>query len=255
MSSRPERPLALVTGASRGIGLAIARKLAPAHRLILVGRSEASLQSAATEVGDAEVFAADLSDAGATAALGETLAARDDAVSVLVNNAGVAPSAPLHKTDDAAWSTTMAVNLQAPFMLARALLPGMAKRGWGRVVNIVSTAGLKGYSYTAAYSASKGGLLALTRALAAEFARKGVTVNAVCPGFTETALVDDAIANIQATTGRDEATARRSLERFSPQGRLIRPVEVAAMVEYLVGEEAGGVTGVALPLDGGETSA
>ena len=234
MSARPDKPVALVTGTGRGIGQRIAQRLAADHTVIEHTRADA-----------------DLAD---PAAIERYLAGLTTPVHVLVNNAGVAPSAPLSKTDDEAWARTLAVNLTAPFMLARALLPGMVEAGWGRVVNVVSTAGLKGYAYTSAYSASKGGLLALTRALAAEFARKGVTVNAVCPGFTDTRIVQEAVANITAKTARTEAEARASLEKFSPQGRLIEPREVAAMVAYLVSEDAGGITGTALPLDGGETN-
>lgn len=234
MSARPERPVVLVTGANRGIGRAIAQRLAADHVVIRHARADA-----------------DLADPGAVARF---VAGLSLPVHVLVNNAGVAPSAPLSRTDDEVWARTIAVNLTAPFMLARALIPSMIAAGWGRVVNVVSTAGLKGYAYTAAYSASKGGLLALTRSLAAEFARKPVTINAVCPGFTDTRIVQEAIANITAKTARTEAEARASLEKFSPQGRLIDPREVAAMVAYLVSDDAASITGAALPLDGGETS-
>jgi NAD(P)-dependent dehydrogenase (short-subunit alcohol dehydrogenase family) len=250
---RPERPLALVTGASRGIGLAIARRIASDHRLVLLGRSESSLRRVADEIGG-EIIAVDLADDDALSRAAESLATRDEPVQVLVNNAGVAPSAPLRNTDDAIWSRTIAINLRAPFVLARALAPRMAQVGWGRIVNIASTAGLKGYAYTSAYCASKGGLVALTRALAAELGRKGVTVNAVCPGFTETAIADEAIANITAKTGRSEAEARASLESFSPLQRLVRPDEIAEMVAWLVGDLAAAVNGSALPIDGGESA-
>jgi NAD(P)-dependent dehydrogenase (short-subunit alcohol dehydrogenase family) len=253
VGSRPERPVALVTGGSRGIGLAIARRIAGEHRLVLLGRSEASLRRAADEIGgDVEIVAVDLADEEATGEVADRLAARDEPVQVLINNAGVAPSAPLSGTDDATWTHALAINLRAPFVLARALAPRMVEAGWGRIVNIASTAALKGYPYVAAYSASKGGLLALTRALAAELGRKGVTVNAVCPGFTDTAIVHDAIANITAKTGRTEVEARASLEAFSPLQRLVRPVEIAEMVAWLVGDLAAAVNGTALPIDAGE---
>jgi NAD(P)-dependent dehydrogenase (short-subunit alcohol dehydrogenase family) len=253
VGTRPERPLALVTGASRGIGLAIARRIASDHRLVLLGRSESALRRVADEIGG-EVIAVDLADDDALQRVAESLAARDEPVQVLVNNAGVAPSAPLRSTDDAIWARTIAINLRAPFVLARALAPRMAQAGWGRIVNIASTAGLKGYAYTSAYCASKGGLVALTRALAVELGRKGVTVNAVCPGFTETAIADEAIANITAKTGRSEAEARASLESFSPLQRLVRPDEIAEMVAWLVGDLAAAVNGSALPIDGGESA-
>ena len=173
---------------------------------------------------------------------------------VLVNNAGAAVSAPLHRTSDLAWATALALNLEAPFALTRALVPGMVKAGRGRVINIASTAALKGYAYTAAYSASKAGLVGLTRALAVELASKGVTVNAVCPGFTDTDIVARAAENIQATTGRSQDDARQTLARFSPQGRLRSPEEVAGLVAYLASPAADGITGQALAIDGGETA-
>lgn len=256
---RPDRPTALVTGGSRGIGLAIASALAPNHRVVLVGRRAQTLADAAQRVraaGDPDVatIVADLHEPADRAALLAALAERSEPVTVLVNNAGIAHSAPLGRTDDAAWARSLALNLTAPFELARALVPGMVEQGWGRIIDVVSTAALKGYRYTAAYSASKAGLLGLNRALAAELASKGVTVNAVCPGFTDTAIVEDAVRNIASTTGRSEPQARASLERFSPLGRLVDPPEVAALVAYLASNAAGAITGQALAIDGGETT-
>jgi 3-hydroxybutyrate dehydrogenase len=255
----PKRPLALVTGASRGIGLAIAAALGRRCDLVLVGRSEASLERAAETLstrGTANVTwrTADLEDVRAVATLAEALASGDRPVQVLVNNAGVARSAPLSATDDAMWAQAMAVNLTAPFVLARALAPRMVEARWGRIVNVASTSALKGYRYTSAYSASKGGILALTRALAAELARSGVTVNAVCPGFTDTDIAADAVRNISEKTGRSEQEARASLERFSPIGRLVTPAEVAELVAYLCSDTAEAITGQALVIDGGETA-
>lgn len=217
----------------------------------MLGSDAATLQPVADELGG-EPIVVDLADATATIATASRLAERSDPVQVLVNNAGVAPSAPLHRTDDATWARTMAVNLHAPFVLCRALVPRMVEAGWGRIVNVASTSALKGYAYTTAYSASKGGLLALGRALAIEVGRKGVTVNTVCPGFTETAIARDAIANISALTGRTPDEARASLESFSPLRRLVRPEEIAEMVAWLVGDLAAAVNGAALPIDGGE---
>jgi NAD(P)-dependent dehydrogenase (short-subunit alcohol dehydrogenase family) len=256
---RPERPVALVTGASRGIGRAIAIVLAPDHDLVLVARDASNLEAtrnACAAAGGSAItcVAGDLASASGRAALATYTGELDPPVSVLVNNAGVAPSVPLAKTSNEVWASTMAVNATAPFELTRAVLPGMLKLGWGRVVNIVSTAALKGYRYTAAYSASKGALLALTRAVAAEVSRKGITVNALCPGFTDTDIVADAVANISNATGRDADQARASLESFSPQGRLVTPDEVAAAVAYLVSEPAAAVHGQAIPIDGGETT-
>ncbi len=239
----------MITGASRGIGLAIAEALAPEFELLLVGRKEGPLRAVAERL-KAAAHVADLTVAEDRAGLSD--AARG--ALVLVNNAGIAPSAPAHRTDDATWARTLAVNATAPFELSRAVIPGMKEAGWGRIVNIASTAALKGYKFTAAYSASKGALLAMTRAMAVELAPTGVTVNAICPGFTDTDIVADAVANITDKTGRSEDQARKSLESFSPMQRLIAPSEVAALVAYLVQDAAAALTGAALPLDGGETA-
>lgn len=255
------RPLALITGASRGIGRAVARALAPGHTLLLAGRDEAALAALVAELApftSAHALTCELADATdrarflseVTGLCGQLGAP----VQVLVNNAGAAVSAPLHRTTDLAWAAALELNLGAPFALTRALVPGMVKAGWGRVLNIASTAALKGYAYTAAYSASKAGLVGLTRALAVELASKGVTVNAVCPGFTDTDIVARAAENIQATTGRSQDDARQTLARFSPQGRLRSPEEVAALVAYLASPAADGITGQALAIDGGETA-
>jgi 3-hydroxybutyrate dehydrogenase len=257
--SRPARPVALVTGATRGIGLEVARQLAPGHDLVITGRSPEALATVAhalRERGAVHVttLAGDLADPHARAELVARAAAHAPAVQVLVNNAGIAGSAPLHRTDDASWARTLELNLAAPFALCRALAPAMLRLGWGRIVNVASTAALKGYRYTAAYSASKGGLVALTRALAAELGGKGITVNAVCPGFTDTDIVAEAVRNIADKTGRDATQARQSLEGFSPLGRLVAPHEVAALVAYLVGDAAAAVHGQALAIDGGETT-
>lgn len=257
--SRPARPLALITGASRGIGLCTARALAPHHDLVLTGRSIEILDWAAENVrgyGAERVttIAGDLGDARDREDLLDHLLDLDPPVQVLVNNAGVAGSAPLADTDDERWRATMELNLEAPFSLIRDLVPPMLERGWGRVINVASTAALKGYRYTAAYSASKGGLLALTRAVAAELAGKGVTANAICPGFTDTDIVADAVRTIASKTGRSKEQARGSLERFSPLGRLVKPTEVAQMIAYLVSEAGAAITGQALVIDGGETT-
>jgi len=259
-TSRPDRPLALVTGASRGIGLAIAATLAPTHRLRLVARRLESLETAAASLRegaagvdlDIESWPCDLADADARRALCGKAAEAD--VDVLINNAGIARSAPIHRTSDEDWSALMAINLTAPFELTRAVLGGMKKRGWGRIVNIASTASLKGYRYTAAYNASKHGLLGLTRGAALDVASNGITINAICPGFTATDMVQAAVDNISAKTGRSEAEARQELASINPQGRLIEPDEVAAMVAYLVTEAARGIHGQALAIDGGDTA-
>lgn len=254
-------PLALVTGASRGIGRAVAVALAPTHALVLAGRDRDALDAVNAELGaphGAHVVPVDLGDPAARAAFVAEITGLvgqlGSPVQILVNNAGAAHSAPLARTSPAEWARLQALNCAAPFELAQALVPGMLAAGWGRIVNIASTAALKGYAYTAAYSASKAGLLGWTRALAVELASKDITVNAVCPGFTDTDIAAAAARGIQAATGRSEDDARRALARFSPQGRLRSPEEVAELVAYLVRPGAGGITGQALAIDGGETA-
>jgi NAD(P)-dependent dehydrogenase (short-subunit alcohol dehydrogenase family) len=241
---------ALVTGGGRGLGAAIARALAGAgHRVTVLGRDRAALDRVADGIG-AAVAVADLADPAAVAAAFATL----DPVDILVNNAGIAPSMPFAKTSRAEFERVLAVNLLGPVETCRHVLPGMQARGWGRIINIASTAGLKGYAYTAAYVASKHALVGLTRALALEVAKTGVTVNAVCPGFADTDIVAASVEKIVAKTGRSAADARAELAKFNPMGRLIAPEEVAAAVLYLVGEQAAAVTGTALPVAGGEVT-
>lgn len=252
---RPQTPVAIITGASRGIGLAIARALTPDHELVLVARSEKRLEQAAMELtttARVRTRACDLADPIALEGLLESVADLD--VRILINNAGIAPSGPIARTDDETWARTVAINLTAPFWLCRAFAPRLAASGWGRIINVASTAGLKGYRYTAAYAATKHGVVGLTRALALDVARKGVTVNAVCPGFTDTDIVARAVDNIVDKTGATPDDARASIQQFSPQGRLMSPEEVAALVAYLCSEAANGITGQALAIDGGETA-
>lgn len=245
---------AVVTGGGRGIGAAIAAALAGAGaHLTLLGRSRAQLEAQARKLAtEVHLETCDVTDPaqvqqafeGASRVLGN--------VDILVNNAGQAESRPFGKTDLRLWRTMIEVNLTGTFLCTQAALPGMLAAGWGRIVNIASTAGLRGYPYVSAYCAAKHGVIGLTRALALELARKNITVNAVCPGFTQTELLEASLATIVQKTGRSPTEARAELVRHNPQGRLVEPEEVAQAVLWLCMPGSAALTGQAIAVAGGE---
>ena len=245
---------AVVTGAAQGIGAAIARALAAqGARLTLMGRRLDALQALAAELpGGAVAASVDVSDEGAVQRAFVAARAAHGPISLLVNNAGQAEAAPFGKTSLALWQRLIAVNLTGTFLCTQQALPDMLAARHGRVVNIASTAGQRGYAYVSAYVAAKHGVVGLTRALALEVAKKGITVNAVCPGYTETEILTASIAKVVATTGRSEAEARAEFEKSNPQGRIVQPIEVAAAVLWLCSDGAGAVTGQCISVSGGE---
>jgi NAD(P)-dependent dehydrogenase (short-subunit alcohol dehydrogenase family) len=246
----------VVTGAGRGIGAAIARVLAAQDAQVsLLGRNRESLEKIAAELNAAArtcVAVADVTDAAAVQTAFAQARERFGPVTILVNNAGQARSAPLHVGDDSLWDEMLAVNLGGVYRCIRSALPDMLQVGRGRIVNIASTAGLKGYPYVTAYCAAKHGVIGLTRALALELARKNITVNAVCPGYTDTDLSREAIASIQAKTGRAEAEVRAIFTAHNPQGRMVAPEEVAQTVLWLCTNDVGSITGQSIAVAGGE---
>lgn len=245
---------AMVTGGGTGIGAAVAARLARAGASVTVlGRRAPPLQATVEAIGaDAGHVLADVADEAAVRAAFAAARAARGVVTILVNSAGLAQSAPAARTPLELWNTALAVNLTGTFLCAREFLVQLPKDAPGRIVNVASTAGLKGYAYVSAYCAAKHGVIGYTRALAVELARRPITVNAVCPGYTETPLLDAVVANIVQATGRSEAEARAELARSNPQGRFIEPAQVAETVHWLCLPESASITGAAVPVAGGE---
>jgi NAD(P)-dependent dehydrogenase (short-subunit alcohol dehydrogenase family) len=247
---------ALVTGGARGIGGAIS-KLLLAHgaRVTTLGRDRKSLEEAAhslRSIGSIRFVVADVTDQTAVQrAFGEA-SSQSGRIDILINNAGRGKSAPFLKTDAQLWREMMSVNLEGTLHCMQAALPAMIESGWGRIVNVASVAGLTGYRYVSAYCAAKHAVVGLTRSVALEVATKGITVNAVCPGYTDTAMTRESVANIAAKTGRSDEVALAELTATNPQKRLITPEEVANAVAWLCLPGSEAITGQAVAIAGGE---
>jgi NAD(P)-dependent dehydrogenase (short-subunit alcohol dehydrogenase family) len=247
---------AVITGASRGIGAAIARELARlGASLTLIARGAAELDKLAADLrrdgATAQTITADLAtERGVADAIAQ--AARGAPVAILINNVGGAQSAPFARTDVALLRRMLDLNLVSAHVATQAVLPDMIASGWGRIVNVASTAGLKAYPYVSAYVAAKHALVGLTRALALETAKSGVTVNAVCPGYTDTPMVAAAADAVAAKSGKATTDIKASFAAANPMGRLIQPQEVAVAVGFLCLPDSAAINGACLPIAGGE---
>jgi NAD(P)-dependent dehydrogenase (short-subunit alcohol dehydrogenase family) len=217
----------------------------------LLGRGEQRLAATAKELGS-QYAVADVTVSTEVQQAFKSAAERQGPVSILVNNAGAAEARPFNKMDEDFWQFMLNVNLNGVYLCTRAVIEPMLTARYGRIINIASTAAQRGYAYVSAYSAAKHGVIGLTRSLALEYARKGITVNAVCPGYTDTDIVANSVQNIVKATGRSAEEALADLVKSNPQGRLIDPTEVADTVLWLCRKESSSITGQSISIAGGE---
>ena len=248
---------ALITGGSRGIGAATSNALAALGASItLLARDVGKLKLQSDHLQaeyDAKVFYAstDITSEEDIADSFTQCVKANGAIDILVNNAGIGKSAPFHRMDLDFWQATMDLNLTGTFLCTKQVFEAMRERGYGRIVNISSTVGLRGYAYISAYTASKHAVIGLTRSLALEVVKKGITVNAICPGYTETDLVSEAIDNIVDASGRDSSEVKSEIENMSPMGRMVTPEEVAESAAWLCLPSSASITGQAIVVAGG----
>ncbi len=256
----PKSKVVLVTGGSGGLGRAIARSFARAgFSVVITARSAERLKVAAQEISsdDAAVVAlpCDIAQKEQVEALREKIRSEMGIVQILINNAGLARAASFLDMDDNLWNETLKTNLTGTYHCCKAFLPGMIAAGWGRIINIASTTAKVAYSHVAAYTASKHGVLGLTRALALETARLGITVNAICPGYLNTERTRENAQRMAEKTGKNAQDILDVFARSSPQKRLIEPEEVAKLALLLASDAMGGMTGQAINVDGGAVMA
>ncbi len=245
---------ALVTGGGSGLGAAITHRLAEAGASVIVsGRRKEPLEEMAAKSDRISGIVADMTDEASVRRLFERIGEDFGDLDIVVANAGTAESAPFHRTGMELWKKMLDVNLTGVFLTFQNALPGLMKRKQGRLIAVASTAGLKGYPYVSAYSAAKHGVVGLTRSLALELAETGITVNAVCPGFTLTPMLERSIETIMRKTGKGRDEAMAALAGANPQKRFVRPEEVAETVLFLCGPNAAAITGQAISISGGET--